>query len=127
MERELGLRYGMNPHQAPARVFVEAGEAGGGEGALPLTVLNGAPGFINLLDALNAWQLVREVDAALGLPAATSFKHTAPAGVAVGLPLSPELAQACRVADLEPSPLAAAYARARGADRQASFGDFPAF
>ena len=124
MARELGLRYGMNPHQAPARVFVEPGA---GEGGLPLTVLNGAPGFINLLDALNAWQLVREVDAALGLPAATSFKHTAPAGVAVGLPLSPELAQACRVADLELSPLAAAYARARGADRQASFGDFAAF
>ena len=124
MERELGLRYGMNPHQAPARVFLEPGDP---EGALPLTVLNGAPGFINLLDALNAWQLVREVDAALRLPAATSFKHTAPAGVAVGLPLSSELAQACRVADLELSPLAAAYARARGADRQASFGDFAAF
>lgn len=124
MARELGLRYGMNPHQAPARVFVEPDAA---EGALPLTVLNGAPGFINLLDALNAWQLVREVDAALGLPAATSFKHTAPAGVAVGLPLSSEVAQACRVADLELSPLAAAYARARGADRQASFGDFAAF
>jgi len=123
MERELGLRYGMNPHQAPARVFLETDT----NRALPLTVLNGAPGFINLLDALNAWQLVREVDAALDLPAATSFKHTAPAGVAVGLPLSPELAQACRVADLELSPLAAAYARARGADRQASFGDFAAF
>jgi phosphoribosylaminoimidazolecarboxamide formyltransferase/IMP cyclohydrolase len=94
---------------------------------LPLTVLNGAPGFINLLDALNAWQLVRELDVALGLPAATSFKHTAPAGAAVGLPLSPELAQACRVADLELSSPAAAYARARGADRQASFGDFAAF
>src|SRR5689334_16003763 len=125
MERELGLRYGMNPHQAPARVFLESGVADGA--ALPLTVLNGAPGFINLLDALNAWQLVREVDAGLGLPAATSFKHTAPAGVAVGLPLSAELAQALRVADLELSPLAAAYARARGADRQASFGDFAAF
>jgi AICAR transformylase/IMP cyclohydrolase PurH len=120
MERELGLRYGMNPHQAPARVFVQ-------EGALPLTVLNGAPGFINLLDALNAWQLVREVDAATGLPAATSFKHTAPAGVAVGLPFEPALATACRVEDLELSPLAAAYARARGADRLASFGDFAAF
>jgi AICAR transformylase/IMP cyclohydrolase PurH len=120
MERELGLRYGMNPHQAPARVFVE-------EGALPIFVLNGAPGFINLLDALNAWQLVREVDAATGLPAATSFKHTAPAGLAVGLPLEPALAKACRVEDLELSPLAAAYARARGADRLASFGDFAAF
>src|SRR5262245_66370028 len=103
MERELGLRYGMNPHQAPARVFVEEGE-------LPLTVLNGAPGFINLLDALNAWQLVRELDGALGLPAATSFKHTAPAGAAVGVPLEPAVAQACRVADLELSPLGAAYA-----------------
>ncbi|MGE3272548.1 MAG: phosphoribosylaminoimidazolecarboxamide formyltransferase [Chloroflexota bacterium] len=120
MTSELGLRYGMNPHQAPARVFVEEGE-------LPLTVLNGAPGFINLLDALNAWQLVREVDAATGLPAATSFKHTAPAGVGLGLPLSPELAQACRAEDVELSPLAAAYARARGADRLASFGDFAAF
>jgi phosphoribosylaminoimidazolecarboxamide formyltransferase/IMP cyclohydrolase len=119
MDRELGLRYGMNPHQAPARIFVQ-------DGALPLAVLNGAPGFINLLDALNAWQLVRELDAALGLPAATSFKHTAPAGAAVGVPLSSALAQSNRVADLELSPLAAAYARARGADRQASFGDFAA-
>jgi phosphoribosylaminoimidazolecarboxamide formyltransferase / IMP cyclohydrolase len=124
MERELRLRYGMNPHQAPARIFLESDVS---EGALPLTILNGAPGFINLLDGLNAWQLVREVDAALDLPAATSFKHTAPAGVAVGLPLAPALAAACRVADLELSPLAAAYARARGADRQASFGDFAAF
>jgi phosphoribosylaminoimidazolecarboxamide formyltransferase / IMP cyclohydrolase len=124
MERELGLRYGMNPHQAPARIFAEVD---GSKGALPLTVLNGAPGFINVLDALNAWQLVREVDAALDLPAATSFKHTAPAGVAVGLPLGAAVAQACRVADLDLSPLAAAYARARGADRQASFGDFAAF
>jgi phosphoribosylaminoimidazolecarboxamide formyltransferase/IMP cyclohydrolase len=120
MVRELGLRYGMNPHQAPARVFVT-------ERTLPLTVLNGAPGFINLLDALSAWQLVREVEAATGLPAATSFKHTAPAGVGLGLPLLPALAHACRVADLELSPIAAAYARARGADRQASFGDFAAF
>jgi AICAR transformylase/IMP cyclohydrolase PurH len=120
MVSELGLRYGMNPHQAPARVFVS-------DGALPLTVLNGAPGFINLLDALSAWQLVREVEAATGLPAATSFKHTAPAGVGLGLPLGPALAQADRVADLELTPIAAAYARARGADRQASFGDFAAF
>lgn len=124
MERELKLRYGMNPHQAPARVFLDEG---GEEGELPLTVLNGAPGFINLLDALTAWQLVRELDGALGLPAATSFKHTAPAGAAVGVPLNDALAQACRVADLELSPLASAYARARGADRQASFGDFAAF
>jgi phosphoribosylaminoimidazolecarboxamide formyltransferase/IMP cyclohydrolase len=124
MERELKLRYGMNPHQAPARVFLETGKQ---DRSLPLTVLNGAPGFINLLDALTAWQLVRELDSALGLPAATSFKHTAPAGVAVGVPLNDSLAQACRVADLGLSPLASAYARARGADRQASFGDFAAF
>jgi phosphoribosylaminoimidazolecarboxamide formyltransferase/IMP cyclohydrolase len=124
MVRELGLRYGMNPHQAPARVFMDAASGGGD---LPLMVLNGAPGFINLLDALNAWQLVRELDAALGLPAATSFKHTAPAGAAVGVPLDSAGAQANRVADLELSPLASAYARARGADRQASFGDFAAF
>ena len=95
MSRELPLRYGMNPHQAPARVFLPE-EAGGGD--LPLSVRNGAPGFINLLDALNAWQLVREVAAATGLPAATSFKHTAPAGVGLGLPLPAALAAACRVA-----------------------------
>src|SRR5688500_11555978 len=94
MERELGLRYGMDPHQAPARICVGPGGPDSSAGALPLTVLNGAPGYINLLDALSAWQLVRELDAALGLPAATSFKHTAPAGAAVGLPLGPELAQA---------------------------------
>src|SRR4051812_5613314 len=87
MGSELTLRYGMNPHQAPARVYVQ-------DGTLPLGVLNGAPGFINLLDALNAWQLVKELDAALGLPAATSFKHTAPAGAAVGLPLAPAGAEA---------------------------------
>ncbi len=114
--QDLTLRYGMNPHQAPARAWVA-------DGALPLTVLNGAPGYINLLDALNAWQLVRELAAATDLAAAASFKHTAPAGAAVGLPLPTPLAQACRVADLDLSPLAAAYARARGADRLASFGD----
>src|SRR5688500_4958857 len=124
MSQELGLRYGMNPHQAPARIFVQDGVP---DSQLPLSVLNGAPGFINLLDALNAWQLVREADAATGLPAVTSFKHTAPAGVGLGLEMSPELAQACRVDDLELSPLASAYARARGADRLASFGDFAAF
>ena len=120
MTHELPLRYGMNPHQAPARVFVPDGD-------LPLTVLNGAPGFINLLDALNAWQLVRELTAATGLPAATSFKHTAPAGAALGLPLSPDLARACRADGVDLSPVAAAYVRARGADRQASFGDLAAF
>src|SRR3954466_5989481 len=107
MQRELGLRYGMNPHQAPARIFLESDAH---EGALPVSVLNGAPGFINLLDALTAWQLVRELDAALGLQSATSFKHTAPAGAAVGLPLSPALAQSCPVTDLELSPLASACA-----------------
>lgn len=113
------LRYGLNPHQSPARAYV-------GEGALPLRVLNGSPGYINLLDALNAWQLVRELRTTLGLPAAASFKHTAPAGAALGLPLSPELAAACRVEAAGLSPLACAYARARGADRLASFGDFAA-
>ncbi|RME45638.1 MAG: bifunctional phosphoribosylaminoimidazolecarboxamide formyltransferase/IMP cyclohydrolase, partial [Caldilineae bacterium] len=113
----LPLRYGMNPHQQPAQVYTDSGE-------LPFTVLNGAPGFINLLDALNAWQLVRELKAALNLPAAASFKHVSPAGAAVAVPLSPALAQACFVDDLELSPLATAYARARGADRMSSFGDW---
>jgi len=116
---ELTLRYGCNPHQKPARVFMK-------QGALPFTVLNGAPGYINLLDALNSWQLVRELKMAVGLPAATSFKHVSPAGAAVGLPLSETLQKAYGVEDLELSPLASAYARARGADRQASFGDWAA-
>lgn len=115
---ELPLRYGLNPHQAPARAFVD--------GPLPIRVLGGSPGYINLLDALHAWPLVRDLRAATGLPAAASFKHTAPAGAALGLPLEPGLAAACRVEDLELSPLACAYARARGADRMASFGDFAA-
>ncbi len=115
----LPLRYGMNPHQAPARAYVR-------DGRLPLRVLNGAPSYINLLDALNAWQLVRELQAATGIPAATSFKHATPTGAALGLPMTPTLARACRVEDLELSPLASAYARARGADRVASFGDFVA-
>ena len=114
---ELPLRYGMNPHQKPARVFNENGE-------LPFAVLGGAPGYINLLDALNAWQLVRELKEALSLPAAASFKHVSPAGAAVAIPLSIAEAQACFVDDLELSPLAIAYARARGADRMSSFGDF---
>lgn len=118
-ERELPLRYGMNPHQTPARAAVASG-------TFPLTVLNGTPGYINLLDALNAWQLVRELDAAMGQPAAASFKHTAPAGAALGLPLSGELARVYRASDQDRSPLAAAYARARGADRLASFGDLAA-
>ena len=116
----LALRYGVNPHQAPARVFAD--------GKLPFEVLNGAPGYINLLDALNAWQLVRELRQVLQLPAATSFKHVSPAGAAVGLPLSDVLKQAYFVGDRdELSPLACAFARARGADRVCSYGDWVAF
>lgn len=118
-ESELTLRYGTNPHQLPARVFSEAE-------ALPLQVLNGSPGYINLLDALNSWQLVRELRQALDLPAATSFKHVSPAGAAVSVPLGDALKQACFVEDLDLSPLATAYARARGADRLSSFGDWVA-
>jgi phosphoribosylaminoimidazolecarboxamide formyltransferase / IMP cyclohydrolase len=117
--QELRLRYGCNPHQAPARVFVREGE-------LPLSVLSGAPGYINLLDALNAWQLVRELRSVLGLPAAASFKHVSPAGAAVGVPMSDATRQVSFVDDLDLSPLATAYARARGADRLCSFGDWAA-
>src|SRR5512147_508551 len=116
---ELPLRYGCNPHQAPARVLVR-------EGALPFRVLNGSPGYINLLDALNAWQLVRELKGALRLPAATSFKHVSPAGAAVAVPMNEAARRASFVDDVELSPLATAYARARGADRLSSFGDFAA-
>lgn len=119
MAREITLRYGINPHQAPARVFLRAGD-------LPITVVNGSPGYINLLDALNAWQLVRELRAATGLPAAASFKHVSPAGAAIGLPLTDVLRCAYRIGQKDLSPLAAAYARARGADPVASFGDFAA-
>ena len=118
--RELPLKYGCNPNQKPARLFIENGE-------LPLQVVNGNPGYINFCDALNAWQLVRALKEATGLPAAASFKHVSPAGAALGLPLSRELKQACFVSDLPElldSPLAWAYARARGADRLCSFGDF---
>jgi phosphoribosylaminoimidazolecarboxamide formyltransferase/IMP cyclohydrolase len=118
-QNELALRYGLNPYQVPAKVFVE-------HGVLPFTVLGGAPGYINLLDALNSWQLVRELKQVLGQPAATSFKHVSPAGAAIGVPLSDVLRQAYSVEDLELSPLASAYARARGADRLSSFGDFAA-
>ena len=118
MPSSLPLRYGANPQQAPARVFMAA------ETDLPITVLNGAPGYINLLDALNGWQLVRELKAALNLPAAASFKHVSPAGVAIAHPLSDVLKKTYFVDDLELSPLATAYARARGADRLCSFGDF---
>jgi AICAR transformylase/IMP cyclohydrolase PurH len=118
-ESELTLRYGCNPHQTPARVFMEAGE-------LPIRVRNGAPGYINLLDALNSWQLVRELKEVLGLPAAASFKHVSPAGAAVAVPLSRTLRRAYFVDDLDLSPLATAYARARGADRVCSYGDWVA-
>ncbi|XP_048053975.1 bifunctional purine biosynthesis protein PURH [Megalobrama amblycephala] len=116
---QLPLRYGMNPHQAPAQLYTV-------RPALPLSVLNGSPGFINLCDALNAWQLVRELKRALGLPAATSFKHVSPAGAAVGIPLSEDEAKVCMVNDMlqDLTPLATAYARARGSDRMSSFGDF---
>ena len=112
---EMGLKYGCNPNQKPARVFMNEGKD------LPIKVLSGRPGYINLLDALNGWQLVRELKKATGLPAATSFKHVSPAGAAVGVPLTETLAKIYWV-DL--SPLASAYARARGADRMSSFGDF---
>lgn len=115
--KELELKYGCNPNQKPSRVFMENGE-------LPFTVLCGKPGYINLLDALNGWQLVKELKAATGLPAATSFKHVSPAGAAVGLPLSDTLKKIYFVDDVELTPLANAYARARGADRMSSFGDF---
>ncbi|ORZ31736.1 5-aminoimidazole-4-carboxamide ribonucleotide formyltransferase/IMP cyclohydrolase, isoform CRA_a [Catenaria anguillulae PL171] len=118
---QLTLRYGMNPHQKPAQVFTTSD-------ALPFKVLNGSPGYINLLDALNAWPLVKDLQAATGLPAAASFKHVSPAGAAVAVPLSQEEAQVCMVDDLLASltPMATAYARARGADRMSSFGDFVA-
>ncbi|MCI5524015.1 MAG: phosphoribosylaminoimidazolecarboxamide formyltransferase [Treponema sp.] len=115
--KELQLKYGCNPNQKPARVFMEDGD-------LPVTVLNGKPGYINLLDALNGWQLVKELKEATGLPAATSFKHVSPAGAAVGRPLSDTLKKIYYTDDVELTPLACAYARARGADRMSSFGDF---
>ena len=114
---EIKLRYGVNPHQTPARAFVP-------DGKLPFTVLSGAPGYINLLDALNSWQLVREMRELTGLPSAASFKHVSPSGVACGRPLSPDLAESYFVTQDEISPLAIAYVRARGADRMASFGDW---
>lgn len=116
--KELELKYGCNPNQKPSRIYMENGE-------LPIKVLNGKPGYINFLDAFNGWQLVRELKKATGLPAATSFKHVSPAGAAVGLPLDETLAKIYWVDDMgELSPLACAYARARGADRMSSFGDF---
>ena len=116
---ELELKYGCNPNQKPARIFMNDGKD------LPIKVLSGRPGYINFLDAFNGWQLVRELKAATGLPAATSFKHVSPAGAAVGLPLDETLRKIYWVDDMgELSPLACAYARARGADRMSSFGDF---
>lgn len=116
--QEMQLKYGCNPNQKPSRIFMKNGE-------LPIEVLNGKPGYINLLDAFNGWQLVRELKKATGLAAATSFKHVSPAGAAVGLPLSDTLKKIYFVDDLgELSPLACAYARARGADRMSSYGDF---
>lgn len=115
---ELELKYGCNPNQKPSRIFMEKGE-------LPIEILNGKPGYINFMDALNGWQLVKELKEATGLPAAASFKHVSPAGAAVGLPLSDTLKKIYWVEDLgELSPVAAAYARARGADRMSSYGDF---
>lgn len=117
--KEIELKYGCNPNQKPSRIYMEDGSE------LPVTVLNGKPGYINFLDAFNGWQLVKELKEATGLPAATSFKHVSPAGAAVGLPLDETLAKIYWVDDLgELSPLACAYARARGADRMSSFGDF---
>ncbi len=115
---EIQLKYGCNPNQKPSRIYME-------DGQLPVNVLNGKPGYINFLDAFNGWQLVNELQKATGLPAATSFKHVSPAGAAIGLPLDDTLAKIYWVDDLgELSPLACAYARARGADRMSSFGDF---
>lgn len=119
--KELALKYGCNPNQKPSRIYMDEGE-------LPITVLNGRPGYINFLDALNSWQLVKELKAATGVPSAASFKHVSPAGAAIGLPLSDTLKRIYFVDDvkMELSPLACAYARARGADRMCSYGDFVA-
>ena len=119
--KELQLKYGCNPNQKPSRIFMD------GEGELPIEVINGRPGYINFLDALNSWQLVKELRQATGLPSAASFKHVSPAGAAVGLPLSDTLKKIYFVDDipgLDESPVACAYARARGADRMSSYGDF---
>ena len=120
MANELMLKYGCNPNQKPSKIFMQDGSE------LPITVLNGKPGYINFLDAFNSWQLVKELKEATGLPAAASFKHVSPAGAAVGLPLSDTLKKIYFVDDLELSPLACAYARARGADRMSSYGDWTA-
>ncbi len=119
MAKEISLKYGCNPNQVPSRIFMQEGE-------LPVQVLNGRPGYINFLDAFNSWQLVRELKAATGLPAAASFKHVSPAGAAVYVPLSDTLKKIYFVDDLELSPIASAYAAARGADRMSSYGDWAA-
>ncbi|MDO4743763.1 MAG: phosphoribosylaminoimidazolecarboxamide formyltransferase [Clostridia bacterium] len=119
--KEFELKYGCNPNQKPAKIFMEDGSE------LPIEILSGRPGYINFLDAFNSWQLVKELKAALGMPAATSFKHVSPTSAAVGIPMSEELKKACFVDDIEgldESPLATAYARARGTDRMSSFGDW---
>lgn len=113
------LKYGCNPHQKPARLFMKKGK-------LPFEVLNGNPGYINFLDAFNSWQLVKELKEIFNIPSAASFKHVSPAGAAIGIPMSSELKKACFVEDLELSPVAVSYARARGADRMSSFGDWVA-
>lgn len=115
--KELELKYGCNPNQKPARIFMKDGE-------LPLQVLNGKPGFINLLDAFNSWQLVRELKEATGLPSATSFKHVSPAGAAVYVPLTDVEKKMYFIEDMELTPVATAYIRARGSDRMSSYGDF---
>jgi phosphoribosylaminoimidazolecarboxamide formyltransferase/IMP cyclohydrolase len=117
--KELTVKYGCNPHQKPSSLFMKEGE-------LPIQVLNGTPSYINFMDALNAWQLVKELKEATGLPAAASFKHVSPAGAAVAVPMSDSLKKSCRVFGKELTPVAIAYARARGADRVSSFGDFVA-
>ena len=116
---ELELKYGCNPNQKPARIFMEEGE-------LPIQVLNGKPGYINFLDAFNSWQLVKELKEATGLPAAASFKHVSPAGAAVGTPLTDVERKIYFAEDMELSPIACAYVRARGADRLCSYGDWAA-
>jgi phosphoribosylaminoimidazolecarboxamide formyltransferase / IMP cyclohydrolase len=120
MAKEIMLKYGCNPNQTPARIFMKNGAE------LPLKVLNGRPGYINFLDALNSWQLVKELKQATGLPSAASFKHVSPAGAAVGVELSETMKRICFVDDLDLTPLASAYAMARGADRMSSYGDFAA-
>ena len=119
MSNTIELRYGCNPHQKPAKIYVKNGD-------LPVRVLNGGPGYINMMDALNSWQLVRELKQALGLPSAASFKHVSPAGAAVAVPLSDVLMKSYFVGNIELTPLATAYARARGADMMSSYGDFAA-